>query len=391
MSLESSRSILFVTGSLSDESSGPYLSLKQTADALERLGYPVTIVGTRSSGDPHPQEASNVNAFRRYGPNSLHFTPGFSRWLEQQPSRWDVVSLQGLWLYNNKAVANWCVANKKPFIITTHGALNPIAVQISAWKKALARMTFMRRVLDRVECYQALTETEYRTMRNYGIRKPICVVGNGINLPEQESLSSSERLIPRELAGRRTCLYLGRLFPIKGIDRLLRAWGRVQPSDDWQLIIAGGGEASYRQELESVAAQSRCRNVHFIGFVSGELKSAWLRKAEFYVLPSHSEAFPMACLEAFSYGVPALLTTGCGLPEAAQAGAAIEIESSETGLFEGLSRVQSLSSDELRAMSANAIRFVRDRHNWQDIGAQLADVYDWMTGNRSPPACVRFA
>ncbi|GLS34421.1 hypothetical protein GCM10010869_00090 [Mesorhizobium tianshanense] len=99
----------------------------------------------------------------------------------------------------------------------------------------------------------------------------------------------------------------------------------------------------------------------------------------------------MACLEAFSYGVPALLTTGCGLPEAAQAGAAIEIESSETGLFEGLSRVQSLSSDELRAMSANAIRFVRDRHNWQDIGAQLADVYDWMTGNRSPPACVRFA
>jgi poly(glycerol-phosphate) alpha-glucosyltransferase len=286
-------------------------------------------------------------------------------------------------------VADWCIRRDKPFMMTTHGNFNPIALKVSSWKKWLAKMTFMKPVFDHVTCYQALSEIEYRTLREYGIRKPICVIGNGVELPETKQLKSTEDLIPSSLMGRRTCLYLGRLFPIKGIDRLLRGWGRLHPTDDWQLVIAGDGARAYRTELESIAQQEHCRNVHFIGFVSGETKTSLLRQAEFLVLPSHSEAFAMTPLEAFSNGTPALLTTACGFPEAAAAGAAMVVASSDEAIFEGLRQMLSMSPEILGAMGEKAITLVRDHYSWEKICAQLEEVYAWMLGDSHIPSCLR--
>ncbi|MDG4595659.1 MAG: glycosyltransferase [Candidatus Contendobacter sp.] len=384
------QSLLFVTGCLFEESSGPYLSLKQTAEALQQRGHAVTVVGTKPwrAGQPRGW-FGEVLAFRRYGPVSAHFAPHLGQWLRQQPARWEVASMQGVWMHTNHLVAEWCIRHDRPFMITAHGNFNPVALRISAWKKSLARRTFMRRVFERVRCYQALTEIEYQTLRAYGIREPVCIIGNGITRPILARLSSPETLLPCDLLQRRTCLYLGRLFPIKGIDRLLRAWATVRPGDEWQLVIAGGGEATYRAELEYIAQRSGCLNVHFVGFVSGSLKSAWLQQAEFFVLPSHSEAFPMASLEAFSFGKPALLTAACGLPEAAKAGAALEVPSSEAGIRDGLMQLQSKSKAELNAMGSQAMALIRERYDWEVICRQLESVYDWMCGSSQIPDCLR--
>ena len=382
---------MFVNGCLFEESSGPYQSLKQTAEALQQRGHGVTVVGTKPWRAGLPAGWSDeVQAFRRYGPVSAHFAPRLGHWLQQQPARWEVASLQGVWMHTNHLVADWCIRHDRPFMITAHGNFNPVALRISAWKKTLARMTFMRRVFERVRCYQALTEVEYRTLREHGIREPICIIGNGIARPDLARLPPPETLLPRDLLQRRTCLYLGRLFPIKGIDRLLRAWAKVRPRDEWQLVIAGGGEASYRAELEDIARQCGCQNVYFVGFVSGDLKSAWLRQAELFVLPSHSEAFPMACLEAFSFGKPALLTATCGLPEAASAGAALEVPSSEAGIGDGLVQLQSKSEAELEAMGSQALALVRERYDWPVICRQLESVYNWLCGSSEIPDCLHF-
>lgn len=384
------KSLLFVTGCLFEESSGPYLSLKQTAAILQQHGHTVAIVGTKSWRDGRPGGWSGeALAFRRYGPYSAHFAPDLARWLRQTRHDWDLASLQGVWMHTNHLVAEWCIRHDRPFMITAHGNFNPVALRISAWKKALARKTFMRRVFERVQCYQALTEVEYRTLRAQGIREPVCIIGNGIMRPNLAWLPSPETLLPHDLLQRRTCLYLGRLFPIKGIDRLLRAWATVRPSDEWQLVIAGDGEAAYRVELETIAKQCRCPNVHFVGFVSGNVKSAWFRQAEFFVLPSHSEAFPMATLEAFSFGKPALLTAACGLPEAAGAGAALEVPSSEAGIRDGLTQFQSKSKVELQAMGDKAMAMVRERYDWSVICRQLESVYSWMCGSSEIPNCLR--
>lgn len=385
------KSLLFVTGCMFEQSSGPYHSLKQTAGALQQRGHRVTVIGTKPWRAGLPAGWSGeIESFRRYGPLSAHFAPQLGHWLQQQPATWEVASLQGVWMYTNHLVADWCVRHDRPFMITAHGNFNPVALRISAWKKLLARMTFMRRVFERVRCYQALTEVEYRTLRAQGFRQPVCIIPNGITRPDLARLLPPESLLPRALRLRRTCLYLGRLFPIKGIDRLLRAWAKVRPGDEWQLVIAGGGEAAYRAELENIAQQFGCQNVHFVGFVSGDLKSAWYQQAEFIVLPSHSEAFPMAVLEAFSFGIPALLTATCGMPVAASTGAALEVASSETGICSGLIQMQSKSRAELKAMGVQGLALVREHYDWQVICSQLESVYNWLCGSSQIPSCMRF-
>lgn len=248
----------------------------------------------------------------------------------------------------------------------------------------------MKPVFNHATCYHALTELEYRWLREYGIRQPICIIGNGIVLPDLQNFPEPESLIPAECLDRRTCLYLGRLHPIKGVDRLLRAWVQLQPKADWQLVIAGDGDPSYRAELEGIASKAKYRNVHFVNFVRGALKSAWLRYSDFYVLPSHSEAFPMAVLEAFAHGTPAMMTTACGFPEAAKFGAALEVPSSESGIQDGLIKLMALPQSQLENMGSRALTFVQERYDWQIICSQLEAVYGWMRGVNPAPDCLYF-
>jgi poly(glycerol-phosphate) alpha-glucosyltransferase len=297
--------------------------------------------------------------------------------------------MHGVWLHTNTAVADWCISHHKPFMITAHGNFNPVALTISTWKKWLARRTFLGRVFEHANCYQALTEMEYRTLRNFGIREPICIIGNGIELPNLDRLPSPDEILPASLQARRTCLYLGRLHPIKGVDRLLRAWGRVRPPDEWQLVIAGKGESAFQSELENVARDSRCRNVHFIGDVVGHVKSAWFRRADLFVMTSKSEAFPMALLEAFSYGTPALITTTCGFPESGQAGAALEVESNDEAICAGLREMLAASPRRLQSMGAAGRSLVSAHYAWARICSQLESVYTWMQAKGPPPPCLR--
>ena len=132
------------------------------------------------------------------------------------------------------------------------------------------------------------------------------------------------------------------------------------------------------------------KNVHFIGFVSGKVKAAWLQVSGFLVLPSFSEVQAMTPMDEFSYATPALGTEACGFPEAARAGAALEISSSTESINEGLRIMLNKSSDELEDMGLKARAFVSAEYDWDRICGQLESVYSWMCGNEAAPDCLRF-
>jgi glycosyltransferase involved in cell wall biosynthesis len=383
--------LLFVTGSVSTKSSGPYLSLLQTAQQLRRCGHGITVLGTRElreKGAPPEWREFNAKVFPKIGPGTLHFGLGVRRWLREQHPKADVMSLEGVWLHIGADVAQWCLENRTPYVITAHGNFNPVALAISSWKKRIAVGTFARRLLAKASCYHALNEAEYRAIRNYGLSQPVFVVPNGIEMPETNGLAAGQ--IPQENQARRTCLYLGRLHPIKGLDRLLRAWASVRPGSEWQLVIAGGDTDGYRSKLESIVREQGMREyVRFVGFLDGDLKAAWLRQAEFFVLPSNSEGLPMAALEALSYGTAVLLTEACNLREAESAGAALVVPSSTEGIRDGLAEMTSKSRAELMEMGDRGRCFAAREYDWNVICAKLEGVYRWMAGKGDMPECVR--
>jgi glycosyltransferase involved in cell wall biosynthesis len=383
--------LLFVTGCLHTEASGTFQSLNQTVDHIHRAGHHTVVAGTKAFFEKRsvPVTDIEVHGFRRYGPRSLHYAPGFKTWLDGRHERFDLVSLQSVWLYMHKWAADWCGITGTPLMVTPHGNFNPFALGLSGYKKRIATRTFMRGFFGKVDCYQALTEKEYENIRIFGIRKPVCVIGNGIDIPVPGSLPDADDYIPKELLSRRTCLYMGRLAPIKGLDRLLEAWSVAMKGDDWQLVIAGVGEPEYDRELRRLSKALGCVNVHFVGFVNGVRKSLWLDRCETLILPSHSEAFPMSVLEAMSHAKPVIATAACGLSHMSREGVLTETENSKDALADALQTMSGRSPDENSLMGKKAFDYVVSNYSWGQIVQRLEAVYRWMIHGGDAPEDVR--
>ena len=95
-------------------------------------------------------------------------------------------------------------------------------------------------------------------------------------------------------------LFLGRLSPEKGVDRLLRAWKLLPPSPR-RLGIAGDGPEMSR--LRALARELDLRNVDFLGFLDRDGQRHIWSQTAFSVIPSvWSEPFPLTFLESWTNG-----------------------------------------------------------------------------------------
>ena len=113
-----------------------------------------------------------------------------------------------------------------------------------------------------------------------------------------------------------TVAFVGRLHPIKGIDRLIEAVAIARRQvPDIRLEIVGPGDR-YRQRLEGLARRLGVADaVTFHGFVAVPEKLRVLRRAHVSALLSRSEGLPVAALEAMACRTPVVLSRGCHLDE----------------------------------------------------------------------------
>jgi glycosyltransferase involved in cell wall biosynthesis len=113
---------------------------------------------------------------------------------------------------------------------------------------------------------------------------------------------------------KQTILYAGTLNKRKGYADLIMAFSRVANKfPGWELILAGNGEIE-----EGIALSDRLGindRVVFSGWVSGNEKDKLFREASIFCLPSYAEGFPMAVLDAISYGIPLITTPVGGMAE----------------------------------------------------------------------------
>ena len=70
-------------------------------------------------------------------------------------------------------------------------------------------------------CMHALCDSEMQSMRAYGLKSPVAVIPNGIELPDLND-SAGPSIWPEE--DRQALLFIGRIHPKKGLPLLLDAW-----------------------------------------------------------------------------------------------------------------------------------------------------------------------
>jgi glycosyltransferase involved in cell wall biosynthesis len=111
-------------------------------------------------------------------------------------------------------------------------------------------------------------------------------------------------------------LYVGRAFPHKNLETLVKAFENLISSQPELFLVLAGKKEHYYEQLEDFASHSPARNnIIFTGFVSdAELK--WLyENAVAYVFPSLSEGFGLPGLEAMAHSCPVISSSATCLPE----------------------------------------------------------------------------
>jgi len=110
-------------------------------------------------------------------------------------------------------------------------------------------------------------------------------------------------------------LFLGRVTMQKGPEYFLAAAKKVlEKLDDVKFVMAGNGDMM-RRTIEMAAAMGVGHRVLFTGFLSGDQVERVYRMADLYVMPSVSEPFGIAPLEAMARQVPVIISKQSGVAE----------------------------------------------------------------------------
>lgn len=296
----------------------------------------------------------------------------------------DLIHDNGIWPRYHHDIATLASVQKIPRVVSPRGMLEPWAMTHKGFKKRVAWTLYQRRDLESAACHHASTAVEGENIERLDLKVPVRVIANGIDVPDirHRVENVSGNATP---AGQRTALFLGRVYPIKGLPMLIDAWARVRP-DGWRLIIAGPDEAGHLAEVKSRTASAGLNDiVSFAGPLGEEAKRSALESADLFVLPTFSESFGMAIGEALAHGLPVLTTMGAPWPQLTENGCGWRVPTSVEGLERGLKDATSTPTITLRAMGARGRALVADNYQWPVVARRFVDLYSEVTGATSVP------
>lgn len=274
----------------------------------------------------------------------------------------------GLW--GTHAIASMVNAsvNNSPLIISPHGMLDKWALSQSRYKKKLAKLIYETRAFNKSRYIHALTTQEAdEVLLNFPKVERVEVIPNGVDIPKEYTNT-------KVLDDTINITFLARLHKKKGILELIEAWRLFQgspSSNRVSLTIAGWGDESLQMKLKN----SSIKNLNFIGAVYGEAKERLLRHTHFMILPSYSEGLPMSILEAWSYGIPTIMTNACNLPEGFQFDAAFKVQPDVQSILKALDIVTYIDNQSYKEMSANSYSLALDKYSWESVAKQHLELY----------------
>lgn len=370
---------------------GPPQSVSGLASAQSRHGAEVIVATTVPADPPRPEMVQtgpgvDVRAFPR-GRFSRFWT-GFSRplarFIKSEAGYYDVIHVHEMWHYPQYVASHEARRRNIPLVVSPLGCLTPLALANDRLLKIAYTRLAQRKILEDASLLHALTGQEKEQIRAYGVSTHTEVIPSGVVLDAGPDIYATEQggdgSRPFEL------LFLGRVIPNKGPDLLVEALAELKRrGHSVKLVIAGPCSSEYYALLSSrVDRLGVSDETSFIGFVTGERKAEAFSGADAFVLPSYTEGFSMAALEAMSWGLPVVLSKQCNFPEAAEAGAGLEVEPGAGPLA---AAIEWLLEEPERAqmMGRRARSLVEQKYTWDAIGAEVLEAYRRLLPRRPAP------
>jgi len=373
--------VAHITGSVSRRAGGPFASIRRLAQESACIGCEVEVLGLTdefTEADRSVWDPIRPRAFTPRFPRQSGYAPALRRKLEHLPA--DLVHSHGLWMYPSWAAFRWSRRHRKPHVISIRGMLEPWAFRYHGWKKRPVWILWQRAALHAAAVLHATSETEADSIRSRGLKNPIALIPNGVDIPDIRHAAMSN-------SARRTALFLSRIHPKKGLLNLVQAWRQVRPKG-WKLVIAGPDENGHLAEVQgAVSAAGISDTVSFAGAAYGEKKEALYRMADLFVLPTYSENFGIVVAEALAHQVPVITTTGAPWRDLVERDCGWWINIGVEPLIHALHEATECSGAERREMGERGRRLVEEKFSWPKIARQMKEVYEWVLGGGPKPDC----
>jgi glycosyltransferase involved in cell wall biosynthesis len=387
--------ILHVIADLAPASGGPAKACFEMARAVARRGHQLAVYTTDSgippgsvppAGAPQVRDGVTLRWFPLQQPRRWLASWPLRRALMAEVGGFDLVHVHSLYLFHDWAAWHACRRAGVPYILRPHGSLDPYIHRRHRARKAVFDHWFQDRMLAGAAAIHYTAADEMRLAAPFVQGAPGFVVPNGLELADYAALpprGSFRRRHPG-LGDAPIVLFLGRLNFKKGLDLLADAFGRLGPRAGEARLVIAGPDGGYRRETEAFVDRAGIRDrTIFTGLVQGADKLAVLADSDFFVLPSYSENFGIAVVEAMACGLPVVISDQVNIWREIEGDGAGLVTPCEAGaVADAIARL--LADPELRRrMGAAGRASVAQRYSWDKVGEQLEAAYARILDERS--------
>jgi glycosyltransferase involved in cell wall biosynthesis len=303
-----------------------------------------------------------------------------SRWLAQHVQDYDLVHIHAIFSYASIPAAFYAKRYGVPYIVRPLGVLNRWGVKNRRpWLKQLSFRFIEQRILANAAAIHYTSEQEQIEAEELGVTSRAIIIPNAVDDALLSSFCSAGRFRARypQFADRLIILFLSRVDEKKGLDLLLPAFACIKNQlPESLLVIAGNGDPDFIGQLQQEARRLKIdKDIVWTGFLDGEEKRDAFADANLFVLPSYSENFGIAVIEAMACGLPVVISDQVGIHrEIAVAQAGLVTSCEADALAEALLHLIG-DTEKRKSMGKNGQRWVHQHCSSKTVTEKLLALY----------------
>jgi glycosyltransferase involved in cell wall biosynthesis len=389
--------VLHVLAGIAERTGGPAATVRESSRVLSGKGLACTVLttdlGEAASTAHHTRLTPQVGLvapdvalrmYRAQPPRRLAFSAPLARVVRTAVREHDVVHIHGLFLFPQYAAYRAASRARVPFIVSPCGALDPALRGRSRLAKALTDFLWQGRMLRNASGIHFKTEEERRLASDLRLAERQFVVPNGIDWGSFQCLPDGACFRKRYLGGHDgpIILNIGRFSHKKGLDILIRAFAQTNRAHSAALLVlVGPDDEELKPKLKRLAADLCVYDkVVFIGMLHGEELRAALSAATIWALPSRTENFGNAVIEAMAAGVPIVVSPAVNLAPAIEAAnAGIVCDRTPEAFSSAIAAL--LQSESRRSSLSDRAREFARAYDWDGVAERLIEMYVAAAGN----------
>lgn len=223
-----------------------------------------------------------------------------------------------------------------PYITTLHGTDITLVGKDASFEPVI---TFAINESDGVTAVSESLKED--TCKYFDVKRDIDVIPNFIDIYKYQKSKNALAKFAYSKGNEKILVHTSNFRPVKRVEDVIRVFEKVRKEMPARLLLVGDGPD--RSRIEQLCRDLKiCEDVQFLGKLKATEQV--LSNADLFILPSETESFGLAALEAMAASVPVISTNTGGIPEV-----------NEHGVSGYLSNV-----GDVEDMAANAIKILKD-------------------------------